>query len=207
LPATLKALEATYPSRLAVEKSRLFITYLAAHALADWEDEGAPALTDEELGWARARLQEILQDPAQVQASLLDVMYGVHWMYALVAEPVDAASEALADVWEATLAGIREDPATSAVNRIRTLYGSLCLLATRQPEQAQPRRLVREVGRAVREAERATEDPYARMDLFSAAYGALSVAGLYDEAYEFMTREVERSHSPDYIMLSLAGWA
>ena len=69
LPATLKALEATYPSRLAVEKSRLFIAYLAAYALADWGDEGAPALTDEELGWARARLQEILQDPALVQAN------------------------------------------------------------------------------------------------------------------------------------------
>ena len=207
LPATLKALEATYPIRLAVEKSRLLIAYLAAYALADWGEEGAPALTGEELRWARARLQEILQDPAQVQANLLDIVYGAHWMYALVAEPADAAAEALADAWEATLAAIRDDPGTSAVNRIGTLYGTLCLLETRQPDKAPPRRLVRAVRRAVREADRATEDPYARMDLFSAAYGALSVAGLYDEAYEFITREVERSHSPDYIMLSLAEWA
>ena len=207
LPATLKALEATYPSHLAVEKSRLFMAYLAAHALADWGDEGASALPDEELRWARARLQEILQDPAQVQANFLDVVYGAHWMYAMVAEPADADAEALADVWEVTLAGIREDPGTSAVDRIRTLYGTLCLLATRQPDQAPPRQLVRAVRTAVREADRATDDPYARMDLFSAAYGALSVAGLYDEAYEFMTREVERSHSPDYIMLALADWA
>ena len=70
-----------------VEKSRLFMAYLAAHALADWGDEGASALPDEELRWARARLQEILQDPAQVQANFLDVVYGAHWMYAMVAEP------------------------------------------------------------------------------------------------------------------------
>lgn len=70
LPATLKALEATYPSPLAVENSRLFMAYLAAHALADWGDEGASALPDEELRWARARLQEIPQDPAQVQAKI-----------------------------------------------------------------------------------------------------------------------------------------
>ena len=207
LPATLKALEASYPSRLAVEKSRLFVAYLAGHALADWGDEGAPALTGEELRWARSRLQEILQDPAQVQANFLDVLYGAHWMYALVAEPADAGAEALAEVWESTLTGIREDSGTSAITRIRTLYGTLCLWAARQPDQEPPRRLVRAVRRAVREADRATDDPYARMDLFSAAYGALSVAGLYDEAYEFMTREVERSHSPDYIMLSLANWA
>ena len=207
LPATLKALEATYPSRLAVEKSRLFMAYLAAHALADWGDEGAPVLTGEELRWARGRLQEILQDPAKVQANFLDVVYGAHWMYAIVAEPADAAAEALADVWEATLAGIREDSGTSAVDRIRTLYGTLCMFTTRQPDKAPPRRLVRAVRRAVGEADRATDDPYARMDLFSAAYGALSVAGLYDEAYEFMTREVERSYSPDYIMLALADWA
>ena len=207
LPATLKALEATYPPHLAVEQSRLFMAYLATRALADWGDEGAPALTGEELRWARGRLQMILQDPAQVQANFLDVLYGAHWMYALLAEPADADADALADVWEETLAGIREDPGTSAVNRIRTLYGTLCLLAARQPDQAPPDRLVQAVRRAVREADRATEDTYTRMDLFSAAYGALSVAWLYDEAYDFMTREVERSHSPDYIMLALADWA
>ena len=121
MPATLKTLEATYPPHLVVEKGRLFMAYLTAHALADWGDEGAPALTGEELRWARARLQEILQDPAQVQANFLDVVYGSHWMYALVAEPADAGAEALADVWEAALARIREDPETSAVNRISTL--------------------------------------------------------------------------------------
>ena len=105
-------------------------------------------------------------------------------MYALVAEPADVGAEAVAEVWEATLAGIREESGTSAITRIRTLYRSLCLLATRQPDQVPPGRLVRAVRRAVREADRATEDPYARMDLFSAAYGALSVAGLYDEAYD-----------------------
>ena len=73
-----------YPSPLAVENSRLFMAYLAAHGhplwqwriracswpLADWGDEGASALPDEELRWARARLQEIPQDPAQVQAKI-----------------------------------------------------------------------------------------------------------------------------------------
>ena len=45
------------------------------------------------------------------------------------------------------------------------------------------------------------------MDLFASAINALSVAGLYDEAYDFMTREIDRSHSPDYVLLALAGWA
>ena len=102
-------------------------------------------MTGEELRWALARLQEVLQNPAPAQANFLGDVYGAHWMYALVAEPADAAAEALGDVWEATFAGIREDPGTSAVDRVRTLYGNLCLLATRQPDQAPPRRLVRTV--------------------------------------------------------------
>ena len=42
------------------------------------------------------------------------------------------------------------------------------------------------------------------MNLFLVGYGALSFASVYDEAYDFMSRD---SHSPDYIMLALAGWA
>ena len=59
----------------------------------------------------------------------------------------------------------------------------------------------------MREADRTTTDPYARMDLFASATRALQVAGLYDEAYEFMNREVERSSFPGYVMLTLASWA
>ena len=103
----------------------------------------------------------------------------------------------------AALARIREEPGTSAVDRIGTLHGTLCLLRARHA--AFPNHLVRAVRTAVREAERDMTDPYARMSLFGAAYSALSVAGLYDEAYYFMTREVKRSHSPDYVMLALAG--
>ena len=131
-------------------------------------------------------------------------MYGAHWVFAMVSQPADTGAFALAGAWEAVLAAVREDPATSAVTRVGTLYGTLCLFAARQPGHAPPPRLVRAVAKAVREADRTTEDPYARMNLFSVAYGALSMAGLYDEAHDFMTREVERSHSPDYIMQALA---
>ena len=207
LPATLKALAAAYPRHLAVEKSRLFMAYLGARAVAASEQGETPAFTGEELHWARARLREILGDPALIEANFINVVYGAHRIYAMVAEPADAGAEALAAAWEAAFAGLREDPATPAVTRIGTLYGALCLFTARQPGHARPSRLVRAVYKAVREADRATDDPYARMNLFSVAYGALSVAGLYDEAYDFMTREVERSHSPDYIMLALARWA
>jgi thiol-disulfide isomerase/thioredoxin len=207
LPVALQALEAAYPDHLAVEKSRLVMAYLAARSAAASNQGRAALLSGDELAWARTRLWEILHDPALIEANSLAVVYGAHWAFAMVARPPDAGAEALAAAWEGALAGMRTDPATSAVTRIATLYGTLCLVATRDPGHPPPAPLVRAVHREVREADRATEDPYARMTLFSVAYHALSSAGLYDEAYDFMVREVERSHSPDYIMLALARWA
>ena len=220
LPATLLALEAAYPPHLAMEKSRLFMAYLAIKAYPRSGDDEVPPLTGDELRRARSRLLEILDDSAMLQANLLYLVYGAHRIYSLVAEPLDADGERLADSWEAALARIREDPGTSAVDRIGTLQGTLCLLRERRrlmaddsehvavgvehSHAALPKRLVRAVRRAVHEAERDVTDPYTRMSLFSAAYSALSVAGLHDEAYYFMTREVKRSHSPDFVMLALA---
>ena len=202
LSAALLALEAAYPPHLAMEKSRLFMTYLATLAYPRSGDDEVPPLTGDELRRARSRLLEILDDPAMLQANLPYFVYGAHRIFALVAEPLDADAETLADSWEAALARIREDPGTSAVDRIATLRGSLCLLRERHAEF--PQHMIRAVRRAVREADRDVTDPYARMSLFAAAHGALSVAGLDDEAYYFMTREIRRSHSPDYVMLALA---
>ena len=210
LPAALKSLEAAYPPHLAAEKSRLFMAYLAARAVADSEQGRTSALTGEERHWARTRLRQVLADPALIEANFINVVYGAHWIYAMVADPADpadAGAEALAAAWEAVLAAVRNDPGTSAITRIGTFYGALCLFTTRQPGHAPPAELVRAVHEAVREADSATDDPFARMYLFAVAYGALSMAGLYDEAYDFMTREVERSQWPDYIMLALARWA
>ena len=210
LPATLKSLEAAYPPHLAAEQSRLFMAYLSARAVANSEQGRSSALTGEERHWARTRLREILADPALIEANFINVVYGAHWIYALVAGRADSAdpgAEALAAAWDAALAAVRNDPGTSAITRIGTFYGALCLFTTRQPGHAPPAGLVRAVHKAVREADGATDDPFARMNLFSVAYGALSMAGLYDEAHDFMTREVERSQWPDYIMLALARWA
>ena len=210
LPAALKSLEAVYPPHLAAEKSRLFMAYLGARAVAGAGQGSTPALTGEERHWARTRLREILADPALVEANFINVVYGAHWIYAMVADPADPAdpaTEALAAAWEAVLAGVRNDPDTSAITQVGTFYGALCLFTTRQPGHAPAAGLMRAVHEAVREADGATDDPFGRMYLFSVAYGALSMAGLYDEAYEYMTREVERSQWPDYIMLALARWA
>ena len=163
-------------------------------------------MSGDELAWARTRLWEILHDPALIEANSAAVVYGAHWAFAMVARPRDAGAAALAAAWESALIGIRKDPASSAVTRVATLYGTLCLLAASEPGHASPARLVRAVHQEVRAADRSTDDPYERMTLFAVAYHALSAAGLYEEAYDFMIREVERSHSPDYIMLALARW-
>ena len=207
LAPALQALQASYPAHLAVERSRVFMGYLAAHRSSAADDEEPVPLPGEEQKRARARLREILEDPALVQANHSYVLFGPHWIYAMVAEPGDAETDALADAWDAVLARIREDPASSPADRLGTLYGTLCLLRARRPDAASPKRLVRAVRREVREADRTTSDQYARMDLFASATRALIVAGLYDELYEFMVGELERSHSPDYVMLALANWA
>ena len=209
VPATLKSLEAAYPPHLAAEQSRLFMAYLAARAIAGSEQGATPALAGEERHWARTRLREILADPALIEANYMNVVYGAHWIHAMVADPADgdAGDDELAAAWISTLAGVRADLETSAVTRIGALYSTLCLFTARQPGLAPSGGLVREVHREVSEADRATDDSYARMNLFSVAYAALSAASLYDEAYHYMTREVERSQWPDYIMLALARWA
>ena len=49
LPATLKALEAAYPPHLAIERSRIFMAYLATQAYSRSGDDEVPALTGDEL--------------------------------------------------------------------------------------------------------------------------------------------------------------
>lgn len=71
-------------------------------------------MSGEEQTRVRARLLEILEDPVLVQENHRYMVYGAHWIYGMVADPADAEAEALADSWEAVLAGMREDPASSS---------------------------------------------------------------------------------------------
>ena len=80
LATALRTLETWYPAHLAVEKSRIFLAYLAAYGTsASEEDEVLPLPVEEQSG-ARARLLEILNDPALIEANLSYIVYGAHWI-------------------------------------------------------------------------------------------------------------------------------
>ena len=202
IPA-LRELATQYPAHLRVEGSRIFMHYLAAYAESASTDAPLFPMTDGEADQVRKRMLQILADPALTLANLLNVVYGAHWIYQAIAGFDEAEAASLANGWNAALDRIREDPRTSAADRIGTLYGKICLAMSQRPDSAVPRTLVRAVRRAVRDADLTDADPYDRMDFFASASAALGAAGLDNLTHRFMTEELERTHSPDYVMLAL----
>ena len=204
LPEVLKKLHGLTPNGLAVERALLFTEYLHAYRTAAGEEDGEPALPAAERPAAQQWMIEILRDPELTAAVQLDVVYGAHRLLPLIAHPDDSGRADLENEWEAAIQRIRKAPETSAADRVGTYYGEICLVRARQLEDPLPASLVREAREAVLTAARTTDDPYARLDLFSSAWSVLRQVGHDDATWDYVLNEAENSHSPDYVMSALA---
>ena len=207
LAETLRELHARIRDELAVERSLLFIQYLNAYSRAASEHDRDPTLPAEERAAAQERMIEILIDPALTRANHYYVVYGAHRLLPMIAQQEDAGRTSLEDAWEAALARIRKDPRTSSADLVGTYFGEICLARALQPDALLPASLVRTARRAVLNGNRETEEPYARLALFSSTWLVLNAVGLHAQATAYAVEELERSHSPDTIMTTLGAYA
>ena len=200
LPDTLRDLHGRIPDELAVERALVFIHYLNAYGSEESEQDREPTLPAEERPAAQEWMLEILQDPALTSAVQYYVVYGAHWLLPMIAQPDDAGRTDLENAWEAAIARVRRATGISPADRVGTYFGEICLARARQPEEALPPSVVRRAREAVLRAARNTDDPYARLALFSSAWAVLAQVGHDDETWDYVLNEAEQSHRPETIM-------
>ena len=204
LPNALRNLQGRIPDELAVERALLFIRYLGAFGRAADEKDREPTLPPEERPAAQEWMLEILQDPALAEAVQYYVVYGAHWLLPMIAQPEDDGRADLERAWETVIERIRKAPETSPADRVGTYFGEICIVRAREPEESLPGSLVRRARRAVLAAARDTEDPYARLALFSSAWAVLGQVGHDDETWDYVLTEAEHSHRPETVMRAVA---
>ena len=202
LPDALRTLHGSIPRELAVERALLFLHYLTAFGNAADEDDPAPPLPAGERPAAQERMLEILRDPALTAAVQLHVVFGVHWLLPMIAQPDDAGRTALEDAWETAIERIRR-VRTSPADRVATYFGEICLAFAREPDRELPESLVRRARQAVLRAARNTDDPYARLALFGSAMAVLTQIGFDDATWDYAMDEVEQSLKPETVMWAL----
>ena len=203
LPDALRTLHGSIPRGLAVERALLFLQYLAAYGNAAGDDAAAPPLPVQERPAALERILEILRDPALTAAVQFHVMFGAHWLLPMIAQPDDAGRAALEDAWETAIERIRDASETSPADRVATYFGEICLAFAREPDRELPESLVRRARQAVLSAARNTDDPYARLELFSSAMAVLTQIGFDDATWDYAMDEVEQSFKPETVMWAL----
>lgn len=204
LPDALRNLQGRIPDELAVERALLFIHYLDAFGTAAYEEDREPTLPPKERPAAQKWMLEILQDPALAAAVQYDIVYGAHWLLPMIAQPDDDGRVDLENAWEAAIERIRKAPETSPADRVGTYFGEICIVMARAPEESLPGSVVRRARRAVLTAARDTEDPYARLALFSSAWAVLDQVGHDDETWDYVLNEVDHSHRPETVMRAIA---
>ncbi|MCY4375376.1 MAG: thioredoxin family protein [Spirochaetaceae bacterium] len=203
LPDALRDLQGRIPDELAVERALLFIHYLGAFGMAAFDEDREPTLPPEERHAAQEWMLEVLQDPALAAAVQYYVVYSAHWLLPMVAQPDDEGRANLERAWEAALERIRKAPETSPADRVGTYFGEICIVRATGPEAPLPGSLVRRARRAVLTAARDTEDPYARLALFSSAWTVLHQVGHDDQTWDYVLNEVDQSHRPETVMRAI----
>jgi thiol-disulfide isomerase/thioredoxin len=199
-PALAASLAARAPD--AALADRLWLQALAA------SDDGKGIAADAAL---RARVVRVLADPAAArrQADLL-VLYPVRIVRALSDEG-SAEREALASRYDAALQRLAADATLSRVDRLSALGARVELARVALPPEHAgaldklPPALLAELREQVARADREITDGYERQAVITSAAWTLGRAGLGTESDALLKANLERSHSPYYLMSQLAG--
>ncbi|WP_137938032.1 thioredoxin fold domain-containing protein [Chitinivorax sp. B] len=107
--------------------------------------------------------------------------------------------------WQRVLTRLGQDTTLSATDRLSALAARVGLAKLDGADGSLDTTLLSAVREQVAEADRVTTDRFERQSVISAAAYVLSEAGLIAESDKLLTAELDRSHSPYYFMLSLAG--
>jgi thioredoxin-related protein len=198
IPSTLAQLALACPPQQSAAKSRLTLKAVAAAADVEEKDRSIDRAA------AMAQLEAVLADPALARENFSALTDSAKELStALAITPQERAR--LFKSWDPLLARWSDEAGLSRADRLSAVYGRVALARLEADDAgALPPTLVNDVRFAARRAEKETTDKYERQAVIPAAAYVLREAGLVEEADTMLTAELNRSHSPYYIMSSLA---
>ena len=200
VPAMLKQLAASVPPAQADTAARLMLQALTTAA------EGSAA-GDAKL---RARVERLLADRSQSRAQM-DILSNraVELVKALTTAP-GAERQQLQARLDTRLLQLSQDQALSRADRIGAQIARVELARLNLPAgskdvgSALPQALVKAVREQVARDDREISNGYERMAVVTAGAHALTRTGLVDDSDSLLKANLAKSHSPYYLMSSLA---
>jgi thioredoxin-related protein len=200
LPATLARLAAASPAGDTETTTRLWLKALAA------SDDGKGLKPDAAL---RERVQRVLADPAQSRTHI-DVLTGNATDIVKTLEADGSPGRAaLVASFETTLKRLEADASLSRGDRLGAVIARINLARLGQArdtvQPALPEALRKDVREHVARLDRETTDAYERQAVITAGAYALGHAGLWTDSDALLKANLQRSHSPYYLMSQLGG--
>ncbi len=206
VPATERAgllvsLAVACPPQETEAATRLWLKALAA------SDEGQGVKADAAL---RERVMKVLADPAAARAQM-DVLTNAaaEITRAVTTKEAGGHRAAVLAAYKKALQRLEADATLSRADRMGALMAQIELARIDLPKDAKrvklPAPLLKDVREQVVRADREITDGYERQAVVTAGAYALSQAGLAAESDALLKANLARSHSPYYLMSSLAG--
>jgi thiol-disulfide isomerase/thioredoxin len=208
LPRTLDRLAAAAPAREAEARTRFAMKAMVAKAevAAQVKPPARPAPAP---AAARHQVLAVLGDEKLLREHLDLVTNNARVLTAWLAAAGTPERESLSALWAATLDRLTADASLSEGERANALIArvQLARLEAGVPDKARASLnevLQEHVKREAARLDAAVSDADERQSVIPSAAYALAQAGLLDESDALLKRELQRSHSPYYAMLSLA---
>ena len=197
-------LEMSNASKEPLPSARLYMQYLRAVA-SSTEAESGPALVAE----AMARVTEILQNDALTLASW---EYFAYYTEEVLAVIVDAESDPegaamFADRWKTTMIRLSDSPSLSTAEQLAGFLPAIHFYYLEDETREISPEFKTQILAAVRKADRATRNSFARQSVVSQINYVLQSAHLVSEAKAILLTELEKSTAPYYFMSSLSSIA
>ena len=197
-------LDMSNASKEPLASARLYMQYLRAVA-SSTEAESGPALVAE----AMARVTEILQNDALTLASW---EYFAYYTEEVLAVIVDAESDPegaamFADRWKTTMIRLSDSPSLSTAEQLAGFLPAIHFYYLEDETREISPEFKMQILAAVRKADRATRNSFARQSVVSQINYVLQSAHLVSEAKAILLTELEKSTAPYYFMSSLSSIA
>jgi thiol-disulfide isomerase/thioredoxin len=202
-PAEQPALRAALAARASDERvaTRLWLKALAG------SDDGKGIRTDAAL---RERVMRTLADPAATRAHADVLVHDVRALVRALGDEGSAERDALVPRYDAALQRLAADASLSRVDRLWALGARVELARLALPPEdvgaldKLPPALLTELRQQVARADREIVDGHERQAVITSAAHQLGRAGLWRESDALLEANLERSHSPYYLMSQLA---
>ena len=177
---------------------RLWLKALAA------SDDGKGVKPDAAL---RQRVQRVLSEPAVARAQVDVLLYGSDDMLKVLSDAETPERKALAAQFDATLARLQTDASLSRDDRLSALLARVSVarvdLPRSETQPKLPEALLREARDTSARMDREITDGYERQSVITSAAHLLAQAGLWAESDALLKGNLQRSHSPYYLMSQL----